>query len=364
MTAEQHREFVEQYRRLHGDACVTCGAPVEEHRLLYEDLAADVRPERLSLFRCRRCLTAVTFPLLGEEECGALYDAGYRQIPTGELDYREPAPGTDGATPHGPRKSPLWALQDWISRELVSRTFCRTDGRRRLLRRLLFARPFARIFHGHPHFLPRPVRGTPAFLDFGCGRGEFLGTFPPDAGFRAEGLDLNPRAVALCRARGLAVSQGSIGDLPRRDYQFIRAWHVLEHAARPQDYLAAFHRHLAPGGVLILGLPNFDPWPYRLLGRCGLGQWMHLPYHRFHWNARNVGTLLARHGFRPLSVKSKTMGPWKVFGVAHRRNVRGRPPLPPWALLALKLLELPVDLGLDLVQSGDMLEVYARRGPA
>lgn len=73
-------------------------------------------------------------------------------------------------------------------------------------------------------------------------------------------------------------------------------------------------RETAPsGGVLVVSIPNFDSWQSRLSGRW----WFHLdvPFHLYHFSARNFGALLEREGFRiaRLSHFSLEFGPFGVL---------------------------------------------------
>jgi len=90
-------------------------------------------------------------------------------------------------------------------------------------------------------------------LDVGCGIGDLVS-------YRAEtiGVDVNPRAVAYCRSRGLAVQQMEPDLLPFRDGEFDGAVldNVLEHLVRPDPLLAEIHRILRPGGTFLVGVPG------------------------------------------------------------------------------------------------------------
>ncbi len=105
---------------------------------------------------------------------------------------------------------------------------------------------------------PLPPGGG-SLLDIGCGNGNYL-AFARDAGWQVRGLDFDPAAVAVARAKGLEVLEGTI-ELLRDEvacYDRITLSHVLEHAYDPWDILAACHRLLKPGGVLWLDTPNMN----------------------------------------------------------------------------------------------------------
>ncbi len=154
----------------------------------------------------------------------------------------------------------------------------------------LFRRRRARFLSG------RAARGP--VLDVGCGRGIMLAALRR-LGYEARGQELN--ASAACHARrvlGLDVSTGDflVAVLEPDYYQAVIFWHSLEHFPDPAEALVRARALLRPGGVLAVAVPNFDSLQARLFGR----HWFHLdlPRHYFHFGARSLQALLARHGFR------------------------------------------------------------------
>jgi SAM-dependent methyltransferase len=78
--------------------------------------------------------------------------------------------------------------------------------------------------------------------------------------FRADtvGVDINPKAVAYCRSRGLAVQQMEADRLPFADAEFEGAVldNVLEHLERPEPLLAEVRRVLRSGADFLVGVPG------------------------------------------------------------------------------------------------------------
>ncbi len=100
-------------------------------------------------------------------------------------------------------------------------------------------------------------------LDAGCGTGgmmEVVRQARPE--WALHGVDLEPEAVAHCRARGLTnVSQESVCRLPFEDGTFdaVLSLDVLYHnGVNQDDALNEMARVLRPGGELVLNLPAFD----------------------------------------------------------------------------------------------------------
>lgn len=121
--------------------------------------------------------------------------------------------------------------------------------------RLSGYRPFLQaLLEQHPQ---------PRAFDIGCGRGEWLQLLG-EAGFIAQGVDLDESMLAACHEAGLdASNQDALSTLqaaPDASYQLITAFHVVEHLEF--DYLRALlqeaHRTLTADGLLILETPNSE----------------------------------------------------------------------------------------------------------
>ncbi|MBW3614901.1 MAG: FAD-dependent oxidoreductase, partial [Actinobacteria bacterium] len=85
----------------------------------------------------------------------------------------------------------------------------------------------------------------------------------------------------------------------------ITLWHVLEHVDDPAAALRRLRGWLAPGGVLLAGVPNLASWQARLGGP----RWYHLdlPRHRTHFTPAGIEALLERCGFEVLAVEHRLL---------------------------------------------------------
>jgi O-antigen chain-terminating methyltransferase len=98
-------------------------------------------------------------------------------------------------------------------------------------------------------------------IDIGSGRGEWLDLLR-FAGIHAFGIDTNQTFVAMCRERGLAVTEGdalaTLSGLPDASAGAITSMHLVEHLPFETliELIDQAHRVLKPGGVLVLETPN------------------------------------------------------------------------------------------------------------
>jgi hypothetical protein len=69
----------------------------------------------------------------------------------------------------------------------------------------------------------------------------------------------------------------------------------LEHVPDPEECVRQLHAMLAPGGVLLVAVPDFGGWQARLFGR----HWLHLdvPRHLHHFTAFSLNRMLQKCGF-------------------------------------------------------------------
>jgi SAM-dependent methyltransferase len=166
--------------------------------------------------------------------------------------------------------------------------------------------PYYASYHGGRHgatvrfCLRRRMRllcaaGSPPgrLLDIGCGDGSFLLTARAE-GWTVAGTEFNPQAA---RERGLNISE-SLDEL-RADERFdcITLWHSLEHLHEPVVVMQRVRQLLAPGGTVLIAVPDSGGLQARLFGR----HWLHLdvPRHLYHYDRCSLESLLQAAGFRP-----------------------------------------------------------------
>jgi SAM-dependent methyltransferase len=134
-------------------------------------------------------------------------------------------------------------------------------------------------------------------LDVGCGKGRFLAA-ARDAGWEVLGVEFAPASAEAARAAyGIDVAVGDFLDLPLEGgFDVITMWHVLEHLPDPLAAVARAEELLAPGGRLVISVPNIES----LQARLGGERWFHLdlPRHLMHFSPRSLSALVDRTGLR------------------------------------------------------------------
>lgn len=167
--------------------------------------------------------------------------------------------------------------------------------------------------------------GSPAgasMLDVGAGGGWALAYY--DAlGWRCLGIDLsdescaahNPGAVRHLRLAPLVEGMDALEREGRR-FDFVMLDNVLEHLAAPGQALALAWRLLAPGGVVLVEVPNdFSPVQDTLLasGKVDSQYWVSWPEHLQYFNADGLAALAAESGLRQVDLFSDFPIDWFLF---------------------------------------------------
>jgi SAM-dependent methyltransferase len=152
--------------------------------------------------------------------------------------------------------------------------------------------------------------GQGRLLDFGCGGGAFLEQMHY-AGWQVTGVDMSEVAVQRVRAElGVRALAGSLPhpELPEPSFDVVTMWHSLEHVHNPVEVLRAAHRLLAPGGLLVVEVPNIDSLPFAWFGQAWFG--LDLPRHLTHFVPTTLRRLLLRAGFDPGPVRRVRHSDW------------------------------------------------------
>ena len=132
-------------------------------------------------------------------------------------------------------------------------------------------------------------------LEVGCGPGLMLAAFSR-RGWKTLGIERNEKAAEEAQRRlGLDISVKPVEALPLdARFDLVIMFHVLEHIADPVTLLGECAKRLAPGGRIILNVPNFASWQSRFAG----SNWLHLdpPRHLTHLTPETLAGILEKAG--------------------------------------------------------------------
>ncbi|RIK70997.1 MAG: class I SAM-dependent methyltransferase [Planctomycetota bacterium] len=222
--------------RLVHQPCCLCGIENAEPVAVGEDFEYRTSPDSFVAMRCRSC----------------------------GLIYLNPRPAADSIDQIYP---PNYHAFDFTAENfgLAHRIRSRLEARR-LLSYCKRLDPAARI------------------LDIGCGDGFHLKLLKEfgQPGWRLEGVDASPRAVAAARRSGLSVHLGDVetAGLDPDSYDLVLLIATIEHVEDPLSVLRAAARLLRPGGRVVVATDNTATLDYRLFGNRHWGGY-HFPRH---WN--------------------------------------------------------------------------------
>jgi SAM-dependent methyltransferase len=137
------------------------------------------------------------------------------------------------------------------------------------------------------------------FLDVGCNNGDTVGA-ALTAGFDAEGIDIDPAAVAVGEAAGLPIRVAQLDEV-EGPFDAILLNHVLEHVLDLRGTLASIARVLARTGRCFVYVPNHRGLVARIMGENWSG-W--LPNeHVWHFSPTSFRTII---GLSPLEIRRLT----------------------------------------------------------
>lgn len=148
-----------------------------------------------------------------------------------------------------------------------------------------------------------PVQGAGRLLEVGCSSGEKLFLLR-DCGWQAEGIEPSSDAHAEAEKLGLPAQHCSLedADLQHGAYDVIELTHVLEHLIDPVGCLSKLRDALAPGGKILLTLPNGRGLGLQVFGRYWQG--LDLPRHCVVYTPGTLRALCSRVGLEVRLVRN------------------------------------------------------------
>jgi SAM-dependent methyltransferase len=150
-----------------------------------------------------------------------------------------------------------------------------------------------------------PYQGQGRLLDYGCGSGWYAEQMR-ELGWQVTGMDFSAYAAEqVQRHFGIPTLTGTLphAQVPPGSFDVITMGAVLEHVHDPHRLIAAAVEALAPGGYLVLSVPNLASWGFRYFQEHWWG--LQLPHHLLHFTPDTLRRLLTAQG---LEVRLRTVG--------------------------------------------------------
>lgn len=270
--------------------CPVCDA--SERKLVHSGLVDElfkVAPGRWNIFECIVCESAWLDPRPSKKTLGLAYGSYYTHSVVDQ--------------PVVARKGVLGLfLHDSINDYLNVRFGLSRKPANKIGRFIVpLIPPLAAAARAELRNLPPPPLGGGRLLDVGFGNGGFLKK-AGEMGWRAEGIDFDPQAVEVARARGLVVSDETVEDLAARaaHYDVITLSHVIEHVHDPVAFLRSLRLLLNPGGTLWIETPNYKSFGRAYFGRYWRG--LEPPRHLVLFSKKSLLFALSRAGFNVVSM--------------------------------------------------------------
>lgn len=138
--------------------------------------------------------------------------------------------------------------------------------------------------------------------------GPWVGIFScnaKDAGFDVTAIEIDENCVNfLNNVVGVRALQSSdpaetLGQIQEK-FDVIAMWHCLEHLPNSWTVIQRAAERLAPGGVLLVAIPNIESYEFSALGAA----WKHLdtPRHLYFYPAESLVTLCRVNGLKELEL--------------------------------------------------------------
>ncbi|MCK5526281.1 MAG: methyltransferase domain-containing protein, partial [Candidatus Latescibacteria bacterium] len=109
------------------------------------------------------------------------------------------------------------------------------------------------------------IEAGASVLDLGCGDGELLAMLVREKKIRAQGIEIDERAIYQCVAKGLSVLHGDIdsglSDLTDKAFDYVVLSQSFQQVRNPDLVLM---ESLRVGGKVIVSFPNFTHYRARM----------------------------------------------------------------------------------------------------
>jgi SAM-dependent methyltransferase len=141
-------------------------------------------------------------------------------------------------------------------------------------------------------------------LEIGCGEGVFL-ELAAREGHSVLGMDFNPRAIQIAKAKGWEVYCCNLRKLkerlPNRKFDAVMFFHVIEHIEDLEIFFQDLSSIMPTGSSLHFSCPGPNRWTtqFETDRKVGLREvWDYPPYHQTRWNRLAADKILSRFGWK------------------------------------------------------------------
>lgn len=132
-------------------------------------------------------------------------------------------------------------------------------------------------------------------LDMGCGTGYFI-DYCQQHGWHVDGVEPNDIARKQAEEKTSIKIKQDLSEVEEKKFEVITLWHVLEHLPNLEQTLNQLKSLLAPGGVLIIAVPNFEAYEASVFKEHWAAY--DVPRHLYHFNRKSLGFMANKHGLK------------------------------------------------------------------
>jgi SAM-dependent methyltransferase len=283
--------------------CSLCGGGESAPRWSTPDRAFAV-PGVYTVARCGRCGFLYQRPRVRDERLGDCYPDHYPR-------HQEPSPRLALKGSPARVRAARYALATGLGYETLR------DNRVDVLTRL-----YARLLRRRLRWDVPPWRGLGRYLDVGCGSGGSIGAAKA-LGWRVAGIEMDEAAAGKARRFSDQIYVGDVltaGPAPGA-FDVVSAFHVLEHVPDPVALVRRMLEWLAPGGLVIVEVPNAGGLGASLFGRAWSG--LELPRHLSHFTPESLARAVEQGGGRVLWCWHQAKPRYYLWSLGHWLRDRG-----------------------------------------
>lgn len=157
-------------------------------------------------------------------------------------------------------------------------------------------------------------QGKPkSILDIGCRTGDFLLHWPNN--ITKIGIEVSNYSASIARERGLSIKQEFLENSNFKiKFDLVSAYAILEHLAKPQEFLSKIPQLLNEEGIFVLMIPSYETFKAKFLEFFNTRWHMYNPpNHLCFYSREYIDSFLAKQGFVLVKRKYTSGGMFNPF---------------------------------------------------